>query len=224
MSKDVVVIDKAKLLGKGGSKVVYVDPRDAGRCIKIIFNHEKITKDLKMEIAYRRTRKIRRLPSSKLMVEYYGTVETDMGTGFVFERVADYDGETSRTFEDIINLQLEAESLGKSVSEFLRTEKEYPDIRAALRQFRQELFEENIIIPDMGAFNYVVQFEGPTKWRVRIVDDIGCHSFVPLMNWIDYFGRAHVRRRWDRFIREIASLWPGLLSEREIRSLMVKPD
>lgn len=224
MSKDVVVIDKSKLLGEGGSKVVYIDPRDDSRCIKIIVNNEKITKDLKMETAYRRTRKIRRLPPSKLMVEYYGTVATDMGTGFVFERVADYDGATSRTFEDIINLQLEAESLGKTVSELLQTEKEYPDIRAVLRQFRQDLFEENIIIPDMGAFNYVVQFTSSSEWKVRIVDDIGCHSFIPVMNWIDYFGRAHVRRRWDRFIKEIVSLWPSLLSEREIRSLMVKPD
>ena len=215
----VLSLDKSLLIGRGGSKDVYIDPRNPGRCIKISVRDPN-PRDIRQETAYRKVRKIRRLPPSTLMVEYYGTVETDLGLGYVFERVADFDGETSMTIEGLIEKELEARKRHVSVSELLRTEKEYPCVMECLLVFRDILFKENIIIPDMGAFNYVVQFDSPKEWRIRIVDDLGSPTLIPIVYYIDYFGAKHVRRRWKRFIREIMDLYPACLSQEESDRLM----
>ena len=34
--EELLTIDESTLLGKGGSKDVYIDPRDESRCIKIV--------------------------------------------------------------------------------------------------------------------------------------------------------------------------------------------
>ena len=216
---EIVTIDKSLLLGVGGWKSVYIDPRDSKRCIKITHNG-KMPRDVRQEKAYRKARKLRRLPHSELMAEYYGEVKTDLGTGYVYERSADYDGATSATIEQLIQWELEARKQNKTVAEFLATEKQYPLVFDALMIFREKLFEEKIIIPDMGAFNYTVEFSAPDKWRIRIIDDIGCPTLIPLMNYVDYFAQKHVKKRWRLFIAEIRKLWPDCLTDDEAAKLL----
>ena len=72
----------------------------------------------------------------------------------------------------------------------------------------------------MGAFNYMVQFSTPITWRVRIVDDLGSPTLIPIVYYIDYFAAKHVRRRWIKFIKEIMDLHPGFLTEQESHGLM----
>lgn len=214
-----IIIDKSLLLGQGGSKDVYIDPRDSSRCIKINVREEN-PRDLRMEMAYRRARKRRGLPPSTLMVDYYGTVLTDLGIGYVFERIADYDGATSQTIDDLIKLESAAREGHTSAAALIGREKKIPPVYEILIVFRRVLFFENIIMPDMGAFNYAVQFDSPGEWRIRIVDDLGSPMLIPLYYYIDFLGRGHVRRRWVKFIKEIMTLYPLFLSEDESRELM----
>ena len=46
-----------------------------------------------------------------------------------------------------------------------------------LFRYRKEPFQDNIIIGDMWPNNYMVQFDTPSEWRVRIVDD------YPVSTW-----------------------------------------
>lgn len=214
---DMIILSEELLIGKGGHRDVYINPKNPGQCIKINSRSEE---DHKREMGYRKSRKFRNLPPSSLLTEYFGPVETNYGRGFVFERILDYDGSTSKTIDDLIRLEIQACKEGKRVNEFLGTDKEIPTVLAVLCKFRELLFKDNIIIPDMGAFNYMVQFDNPKEWRVRIVDDIGSPTLIPIVYYIDYLGAKHVRRRWIKFIREIMQLYPGFLSEKESRKLM----
>ena len=218
MGKKKIFLDETFLIGKGGHKDVYIHPQDPTRCIKINVGS---VKDHNREMKYRKSRERRHLPPSSLLVRYYGTVDTNLGEGHVFERVFDYDGSTSKTIDELIRLEIRARNEKKSVKEVMKTEKEIPPAATVLFTFREVLFKENIIIPDMGAFNYVVQFDTPKNWRVRIVDDIGSPTLIPIVYYIDFLGAGHVRRRWLKFIREIMTLYPGFLSDEESRRLMV---
>ena len=212
----VIFLVLEHVIGEGGNQKVYINPENAKQCIKI--NIAGLN-DHRREMAYRKSRKFRKLPPSSLLVEYFGEVKTNLGTGYVYERAADYDGSTSRTFEELILLEQKARETGRDVGEMLKTEKKIPGFAEVLYAFRKTLFKE-IIIPDMGVFNYVVQFDSPTEWRVRIVDDIGSPTLIPIVYYIDYFAAGHVRRRWVRFIKEIMELYPGFLSDKECTELM----
>lgn len=204
------------LLGKGGNQIVYIHPEDPAKCIKL---NLKDSDDHNREMAYRRSRERRHLPPSTLLTAYYGDVETSLGTGSVFERIMDYDGETSRTIDELIRLEMTAREQKTTVRELLHTEKEIPAVTEALLRFRRVLFEEKIIIPDMGAENFMVQFIRPDEWKIRIVDDIGSPTLIPIVYYIDYFAAGHVRRRWNRFIREIEDVYAGFLSKEEKEQL-----
>lgn len=216
-NNDIITLGDDLLIGEGGNRFVYINPENRSQCIKI---HKGKPKDHLREMKYRKSRELRHLPDSPLMVDYYGTVKTNLGTGYVFERVFDYDDATSKTIDDLIKLEIQAREEKSNVQEMLDTEKKIPLVTEVLFRFRESLFKDNIIIPDMGAFNYVVQFDSPTNWRVRIVDDLGSPTLIPIVYYIDYLGAKHVRRRWNKFIREIMDDYPNFLSEKESMDLM----
>ena len=217
MQKETIYLTEELLIGKGARKDVYINPKNPAQCIKI---NARDDGDHRVEMNYRRSRELRNLPPSALMVSYYGAVETNLGPGYVFERIVDYDGMHSKTIEELIKLELKARNENSSVRKLLGTDKEYPKVTDVLLRFRKELFQDNIIIGDMWPYNFMVQFNAPSKWRVRIVDDFGTSSWIPIMYYIDYFGAKHVRRYWCKFIRRIISLYPGLLTDDESHDLM----
>ena len=214
---DVIMLSDDLLIGTGAHRRVYINPENPAQCIKINFGDFG---DHFREMGYRKSRERRLLPKSSLLTEYYGEVSTNMGTGYVFERIADYDGVTSSTIEDIIKAEQKARKEKISIKEVLDTEKEVPTAVTAILHFRKELFKENIIIPDMAAYNYMVQFISPGKWQIRIVDDIGSPTLIPAVYYLDFMGRSHVRRRWLKFIQWIQRKFPGFLSEEERQELV----
>ena len=214
---ETVYLTEELLIGKGGRKDVYINPKNPAQCIKI---NARGDNDHRVEMNYRKSRERRNLPPSALMVSYFGAVETNLGTGYVFERIMDYDGTNSKTIEELIKLELKARNENSSVRKLLGADKEFPKITNVLLRFRKELFRDNVIIADMWPHNYMVQFDTPSDWRVRIVDDFGTSSWIPIMYYIDYFGAKHVRRYWCKFIRRITELYPGLLTNDEVKVLM----
>ena len=214
--KEQIILNENLLIGKGRNKAVYLHPNNPDRCIKI---NVRSSDDHLTEMGYRKSRKRRHLPESSLLVRYYGAVETNLGEGFVFERVHDYDGAMSITIEDLIKLEIESRKERKSVKELLESEKEIPPVTKVLYRFREVLFKDNIIIPDMWPFNYMVQFVSLAEWRVRIVDDLGSPTLIPIIYYIDFLGKSHVRRRWRKFILRIAQIYPGFLTGEEILGL-----
>ena len=105
--KEKVYLAEELLIGKGRNKDVYIHPENPAQCIKI---NARDTKDHRAEMNYRKSRELRNLPPSALMVSYFGAVETNLGTGYVFERIMDYDGINSKTLEELIKLEIKARS------------------------------------------------------------------------------------------------------------------
>ena len=214
----VILLNTDLLLGKGKNKDIYIHPDNPGRCIRI--NARSADEHLR-EMNYRKSRKYRHLPDSSFLAAYYGAVKTNLGEGFVFERISDYDGTASKTVEEIIRLEIKARGEGKSVKELLRTDKAVPEVAGALFRFRDIYFKEKFISYDLRPVNCMMQFDSPAEWRIRIIDGIGSPTLIPIVNYVDFLGAGHVRREWRKFIRRIEGSYPGFLTEEEIRDLTV---
>ena len=211
-----IVLNENLLIGRGKNKDIYIHPENPDRCIRI---NARSTDEHLREMNYRKSRKSRHLPESSFLAAYYGAVKTNFGEGFVFERIFDYDGATSKTIDELIRIEIKARKERKSVKELLKSEKEIPKIADALLQFRGIYFKENFISYDLRPENCMMQFDTSTKWRVRIIDGIGSPTLIPVVHYIDFFGAGHVRREWRKFIRRIVKSFPDFLTEEEIRSL-----
>lgn len=200
----IIDLSNAILIGEGDHKKSYVDPTDSSRCIKILFTTHDV--DMERELKYRRSRERRNLPS-RLLPAYYGTVETNMGKGYVFERVADFDGKSSRTFQNIFD---KADSDKRLI----------PFVEEMMKKFKQLLFEELIVTSNVESSNFLVQRASETKFSVRIIDNIGSPVFFPLAYYFDFFARRHLQKYWKRFLKELQEDHPAVMTDALKRKLM----
>jgi len=191
-----LIINENLFIGSGGHQATYVHPIDATKCIKI--PHSPDDGDVRKEMRYRQIC-AGKLARSRLVTEFFGTVETNLGLGYVFERVIDYDGKTSR-----------------DMKKFLPTTK--PDaatlqqIWTVLLTFKSDFLRENIAIVDTDIENFMVQETAPEVFRVRIVDNIGTPVLIPLVYWFDFAAAWKARRYWNRIVAWLAQSYPLLVT------------
>ena len=204
---EIICLTEGLLIGAGAHKKVYTDPLDGSRCIKIVFPAPDSRLDIDCELKYRNIREKRGLVSN-LLPAYYGTVQTNLGTGYVFERIADFDGNTSKTLQQLF-------------SEAERDTKLVPFMEEVLSRLRGQLFQELIITSSVEPVNYMLQRTSATEYRVRIVDNIGGRNpvYLPLAFYLDVLAKSRVKRYWRRFLDEVRRKYPGVLSEEVKRRL-----
>lgn len=190
-------------LGTGMHKVVYVHPTDKNLCIKIL--HTAPDEDLEREFRYRKSLG-KRADSMTLITKYFGEVETSRGKGYLFERVVDYDGNSSR---DMLNL-FEAT---------IKNKKNLPAVEKILLDFKRVYFAEKIPLAGIDASNYLVQKISPSEYRVRIIDNIGTSAFIPLAYYFDFFATKRARKYWRLFMKEVGERYRVLFSEEFLRKL-----
>lgn len=195
-----VVLTEALLLGRGGHKDVYADPENFTRCIKIIRNEND--SDWKRELRYRRSR-MRRGLTSHLLPAYYGPIETNLGRGYVFERIFNFDGSPSLNFDTVLAEAEKCYGVGGV----------RPKIEKGLLEFHEIMRDEEIILSNVQTENFLIQHTAPEVYRIRIVDNIGSPVAIPLMFYISCFAQFHIERYWRRFIDLLRDAYPNLITE-----------
>lgn len=190
----LILTDK-HYLGKGTNKICYYHPEDKNKLIKFSLGSADET-DMEYELKFRKLCK-GKCAKSSLLTKYYGTVETNKGTGHVFELVRDYDGKISETFEAL----------------FLR-EKNSPKVFEILATLRQKLLEEAMITYTIFPDNFLVQKISEQEYRLRIIDGIGMHVLFPLPYYSKRLARHRQKRIFAKFIKLLRDKW-GLQGEVE---------
>lgn len=176
-----LILKEQDYLGKGTNKICYYHPEDKNKCIKFSLDGSNET-DMEYELKFRRMCK-RRVAHSSLLTKYFGTVETNKGTGYVFECVRDFDGKLSETFESLM----------------LR-EKNSPKVLEVLSTLRKKLLEESMITYTIFPDNFLVQWISEKEYRIRIIDGIGMHVLFPLPYYSKRLSRYRQKRIFNKFI------------------------
>jgi hypothetical protein len=169
-------------IGAGQERICYPHPDDADRVIKIQKGHSD--KQTRRELTLYASLVRRGVTDFEHIPRFHGAVQTNLGSGFMVDRIADYDGEVSRSlwwhFER-----------GYPVTEFL----------PYLEELRRYLLDQRIVFSvDMGRYNILFQKLSPQRARLVVIDGLGNHTAI---NWLDniaFFARYKIRRRWQRFI------------------------
>ncbi len=177
-------LSRENILGRGTNKIVYYHPEDRNKCIKFSLDSSDET-DIHYELKFRKICK-GRVERSTLLTKYYGTAETNLGTGYVFELVRDYDGQLSETFLDL-----------------LLREKASPAVYKALAVLKEKLFEELIITYKLFPDNFMIQRISETESRIRIIDGIGMHVLLPLPYYSETVAKRREKRIWEDFMKRL---------------------
>ena len=191
----ILEIKKELFIGAGGHNATYIHPVDKTKCIKI--PHDPNDGDVKKEMRYRRMC-AKKLAKSRLVTEFFGTIETNLGIGYVFERVLDYDGQTSKDLRDF---------LPKNKPDATTLQR----IWTILLNFKSDFLRENIAIVDTDITNFMVQESTKGSFRVRIVDNIGTPVLIPLVYWFEFAAAWKAKRYWNKIVDWMAQNYPEIV-------------
>ena len=205
MSK-LLEIKEELFIGAGGHNATYIHPIDKTKCIKI--PHTPDDGDVKKEMRYRRMC-AKKLEKSRLVTEFFGTIETNLGLGYVFERVLDYNGKTSKDLKDFLpKTRPDTQTLQR--------------IWTILLNFKSDFLRENIAIVDTDITNFMVQEPAPGTFRVRIVDNIGTPVLIPLVYWFEFAAAWKARRYWNKIVDYMAENYPETVPPELVAQLKEK--
>lgn len=222
MDKDCIKLSDDFFIGKGKNMAVYINPINPLQCIKIQIGSMR---EYDLEMSYRKSRQRRKLPQSSLMTNYYGEVITNLGIGYVFERVIDYDGTTSMSIHDLVQLEMQARKKGILTKQIADTEKELPPVKVCLLKMYEKLFQDRVLLKDDSCENFLIQFNTPATWEIRIIDGFGYRALLnPFVYYIDFLTVRQIKRYWIRLVNAVSSRdYPGLLLKEDVRDLKETP-
>ncbi len=169
-------------IGAGQERICYQHPDDGDKVVKI--QKGDSDKQTRRELALYASLARRGMNDFEHIPRLYGAVQTNLGSGFVVDRIADYNGEVSRSlwwhFER-----------GYPVAEFL----------PYLEELRRYLLDKRIVFSvDMGRYNILFQKLSPNRARLVVIDGLGNHTAINWLDNIGFFARRKIERRWHRFI------------------------
>ncbi len=158
--------------------------------------------DLSREINYIKILK-KRNKNYDILPKYYGEIETNLGHGYVFEVIRNYDKSKSITLQEILlDEKLFANYFDLTVK--------------LLKDLKINLFENEIITMGLFPENVIFQKISPYEYKVRIVNDMGSGVLIPLEYHFHYFAKTKVARRWEEFIVNLKKLYPSALTNKLI--------
>ena len=179
----MVNIEKSGLVGTGHHRECYRHPEDSNLCIKIAVSGN--SKEIKREKKYYR-RLEKRGVSWDLIPRYYGEIETNMGSGSVFDLVFDHDGAISKNLKHYL-----------SSNEL--TEANYSQLSNALDLLKNYLLQHRIITMTLNPNNVLCKKLASGSLRLYVIDNIGNSVLIPICNISDYFAKKKILRKWKRF-------------------------
>ena len=203
-NKEIIQLDDSLLYGQGSHKKCFLHPQNKNLCIKIAYN-EGGQKDLIREINYIDVLK-RRHKDYSILPKYFGKVNTNLGTGYVFEIIRDYNNGRTQTLEDFItDLNLFSQN--------------YSLIVRLLKELKEKLYKNEIITMVLFPENILFQKTNENTYRVRIVNDMGSAVLIPLEYYFTHFAHTKIKRRWLKFLDVLRNNYKSELTDKLIQEI-----
>ncbi len=197
-----VVLKDEHFLGKGSHKKCFLHPNNTNQCIKIPYTTAG-EKDLLRELAYIKVMHKKKKDYS-ILPEYFGAIETNLGTGHVYELITDFDGSKSKTLEDF----LKDDNL---------LEENFEMIVQLLKDLKYTLVDNQIITMGIWPENIILQYGGGTNstgYRLRIINDMGSAALIPLEYYLGFIAKIRINKRWSRFINTLRKFYASPMVNR----------
>lgn len=189
----MINIQPSDLIGKGVHRECYIHPKNADQCIKIVYRGGE-AETVREQKSYRYLAK--RGISWEMLAKFHGSIDTNLGTGAVFDLVRDYDGSISKTLDTYFKLTDE-------------TTISYSNIVQCLCELKHYLLEYNIITMAFKPKNILYKRLSHTTGRCVIVDNIGNSDFIPICTYNKFLGNKKILRKWDRFEKALYKEYPN---------------
>lgn len=182
----MVVLSEKDYMAEGLARKCYFHPENDKLCIKI-GKPDVEQSHLYKEINY--YKKLNKRDSSKYENEFYaryhGTVETNLGEGFVYDLVRDeITNEVSKTLRHYM----------------IKKNKLFSDevLDEALQRLKSQMIIHKVFASDLKPRNICCKILKDNSVVFVIVDGIGHRDVFPLADWFSFFSKLKIKRRFKK--------------------------
>ena len=174
------------VVGVGRHRACYIHPEDASKCIKVVHNPgEHAFQEIKRELAYYKHLESY-LKDWSGLPRFYGEVETNLGRGFVYDRIVDFDGRPSQSIEQRYN-QNYLNQLHEELSRLID-------------RLRRYLWDNRIVTMFIKPYNVLCHRISASEIVPVVCDNIGSASVFPIEYVCPWFCHKRQERQFKRFI------------------------
>jgi hypothetical protein len=184
---EYIVLSNDLFLAKGGERDTYQHPKDRTKVIKVVRNSKVHNNQNVLDFTYFNYLKKHNVDLSHI-TKCYGWVNTNIGTGLIFDRVENYDGTAIKTFSYYSKHNL----LNKETSLSL------------VNELKDYLFKNNILFVDASLSNIFCQKISPDRFKLIVFDGLGGRRTgfkFRLYMWMKIFAKYKIRKQWNKFMR-----------------------
>ena len=180
------------VIGVGHHRVCYIHPQDPAKCIKVIYNFtDHADVEVKRECAYyRRLQKY--LTDWRGIPRFYGEVQTNLGTGYVYDRTVDFDGKPSQT-------------MLQRYQGFKESPELYDEMLHLIEVLERYLTDNHIVTMNIKPMNVLCHRVSSTEVFPVICDNLGTSAFFPIAEYCPWFARKKLKRQFERMRSKLPS-------------------
>ncbi|MBS7328896.1 MAG: hypothetical protein KIG68_09175 [Oxalobacter sp.] len=186
MAEKIINVSGLEPFGTGAHRKCFPHPDNPDRCIKVIYNPStSARKEIVRELKYYEVLN-HSLKDWSGVPRYYGQVQTDIGTGYVYDLIKNYDGTPAVTLEKMMQ---ECETF-----------EDAQKILGIFRSLKQYLHDNEIQTLPLQSYNILCQKTGTDEYRPVACDNLGERAGIPLSRWFTFLCHRKQERRWKVFM------------------------
>ncbi len=172
-------------IGKGGNQATYHHPSDEQLCVKVNLpgrqkiSNKRLSRELKLY------KSLQRKAPSPHVPQFFGTIETNLGKGYLYEKVTDFEGSVS---QDLHTTLCSIEARDENMIQAIRTLGLY-------------LLNERILFHDgLLRDNTLCRKTKDSTYELVVIDGLGDTILIPVLSYIPSHARSRIRKKWEKYM------------------------
>ena len=191
----MIDLSNSKPFANGGNRACYQHPENINICLKI--THPDLPNKLKAKAPwYKKYRSLDSFDDNKREELAYNQKAISKNESIVWDHLVRWHGfeETSKGLASATEMVLNDGMIAETLESYLFTNGKDEKITVAINDFENWLKKTLILTKNIIPHNIVVKkTEG--KLQLKIIDGLGCSSFLPLPKISKFFAKRYVSRR-----------------------------
>ena len=191
----MINLDGVRPFAEGGNRVCYIHPDNKNLCLKI--SKQEVVKKMRSNAPwYKKLRSEQSFDDNFREERAYQQRAIKENPQKIWRHLAKWHEfvETSKGLASCTELITNNDKVALNLEEYLFSKGRNSEINIALKEFEMFLKETKLLTKNIIPHNLAVK-ENDSGLTLKIIDGLGCMSFIPLPEISDAFAKIYIKRR-----------------------------
>ena len=191
----MINLEGVRPFAEGGNRVCYIHPDNKNLCLKI--SKQEVIKKIRSNAPwYKKLRSEKSFDDNFREERAYQQRAVKENPQKIWRHLARWHEfvETSKGLASCTELITNNDKVALNLEEYLFSKGRNSEINIALKEFEMFLKETKLLTKNIIPHNLAVK-ENDSGLTLKIIDGLGCMSFIPLTEISDAFAKRYIKRR-----------------------------